>query len=189
VGLVWRGNPQHPNDRQRSILLASLEPLFAVPGVDFYNLQVAPGPQFASEAAGQPALIPLEGLLRDFADTAGVVAQLDLVIAADTSVAHLAGALGRPAWVLLPFAPDWRWLLAREDTPWYPTLRLFRQSAPGDWSAVIQRVHDALLAVTGMMAADAGSGCRASKGAQLDAARSDSTSALRGRSGLPWGRA
>jgi Tfp pilus assembly protein PilF len=146
VGLVWRGNPQHPNDRQRSIPLASLEPLFAVPGVAFYNLQVAPGPQFAGEAASQPALIPLEGLLRDFADTAALVDQLDLVISVDTSVAHLAGALGQPAWVLLPFAPDWRWLLGREDTPWYPTLRLFRQSAPGDWSAVIQRVRDSLLA-------------------------------------------
>ena len=145
VGLVWRGNPQHPNDRQRSIPLASLGPLFAVPGVAFYNLQVAPAPQFAGEAASQPALIPLEGLLRDFADTAALMAQLDLVISTDTSVAHLAGALGRPAWVLLPFAPDWRWLLEREDTPWYPTLRLFRQSAPGDWPAVIQRVHDALL--------------------------------------------
>jgi ADP-heptose:LPS heptosyltransferase len=119
--------------------------LFAVQGVAFYNLQVAPAPQFAGEAASQPALIPLEGSLRDFADTAALIAQLDLVISTDTSVAHLAGALGRPAWVLLPFAPDWRWLLEREDTPWYPTLRLFRQSAPGDWPAVIQRVHDALL--------------------------------------------
>jgi len=145
VGLVWRGNPQHPNDRQRSIPLTSLTPLFGVPGVALYNLQVAPTPQFAGEANSQPALIPFDGLLRDFADTASVVAQLDLVISADTSTAHLAGALGRPAWVLLPFAPDWRWLLEREDTPWYPTLRLFRQSAPGDWSAVIQRVHDALL--------------------------------------------
>jgi hypothetical protein len=122
-----------------------LEPLFAVPGVAFYNLQLAPDPQFAGEGANQPALIPLEGRLRDFADTASVVAQLDLVIAADTSVAHLAGALGRTAWVLLPFAPDWRWLLGREDTPWYPTLRLFRQPAPGDWAAVIRRVRDALL--------------------------------------------
>jgi Tfp pilus assembly protein PilF len=146
VGIVWRGNPQHPNDRQRSIPLASLGPLFAVPGVAFYNLQVAPAPQFASEAAQQPALIPVGGLRRDFAETAGVVAQLDLVISADTSVAHLAGAMGRPAWVLLPFAPDWSWLLKREDTPWYPTVRLFRQSSPGDWPAVIQRVCEALLA-------------------------------------------
>ena len=146
VGLVWRGNPQHQNDRQRSLPLASLEPLFAVPDVAFYNLQVAPGPQFVGEAASQPTLIPLEGLLRDFAGTASVVVQLDLVIAADTSVAHLAGALGRPAWVLLPFAPDWRWLLARADSPWYPTLRLFRQPAPGDWAAVVRCVRDALIA-------------------------------------------
>jgi Flp pilus assembly protein TadD len=146
VGLAWRGNPQHSNDRQRSIPLELLDPLFSLPGVAFYNLQVASGPQFAGEGTSQPSLTPLKGLLHDFADTASVIAQLDLVISADTSVAHLAGALGRPAWVLLPFAPDWRWLLEREDTPWYPTLRLFRQSAPGDWSAVIQRVHDALLA-------------------------------------------
>ena len=145
VGLVWRGNPQHKNDRQRSIPLALLEPLFAVPNVAFYNLQIAPGPQFASEAASQPALMPLEGLLRDFSDTASVVEQLDLVISADTSVAHLAGALGRNTWLLLPFAPDWRWMLAREDTPWYPGHRLFRQPAPGNWTAVVQRVRDALL--------------------------------------------
>jgi len=145
VGLAWRGNPQHPNDRQRSIPLASLEPLFAVPGVDFYNLQVAPGPQFAGEAAHQPTLIPLEGLLHDYAATASAIAQLDLVISPDTSLAHLAGALGRTAWVLLPFAPDWRWMLQGDDTPWYPTLRLFRQTAPGDWAAVIHRIRDALL--------------------------------------------
>jgi Tfp pilus assembly protein PilF len=145
IGLAWRGNPQHPNDHQRSLPLALLEPLFAVPNVAFYDLQLAPGPQFAGEGAKQPALVPLEGLLRDFADTASVVSQLDLVIAADTSVAHLAGAQGRTAWILLPFAPDWRWMLAREDTPWYPTLRLFRQPTPGDWATVVRRVRDALL--------------------------------------------
>jgi ADP-heptose:LPS heptosyltransferase len=84
-------------------------------------------------------------LLRDFADTASVVAQLDLVISVDTSMAHLAGALARTTWVLLPFAPDWRWMLDREDSPWYPTVRLFRQTAPGDWAAVVHRVRDALL--------------------------------------------
>jgi Tfp pilus assembly protein PilF len=145
VGLAWRGNPQHPNDRQRSLPLALLEPLFAVPNVAFYDLQLAPGPQFAGEGASQPALVPMEGLLRDFADTASAVMKLDLVIAVDTSIAHLAGALGRTAWILLPFAPDWRWMLAREDTPWYPSLCLFRQAAPGDWAAVVRRVRDALL--------------------------------------------
>jgi hypothetical protein len=148
VGLAWRGNPEHPNDRQRSIHPALLKPLFAMADVAFYNLQVGPGAKSAGEEANQQALVPLEGLLRDFADTASVVEQLDLVISADTSVAHLAGALGRPAWVLLPFAPDWRWMLTREDTPWYPTLRLFRQPAPGDWAAVIHRVRDALLEQT-----------------------------------------
>jgi Tfp pilus assembly protein PilF len=145
VGLAWRGNPQHQNDRQRSLPLALLEPLFAVPNVAIYDLQLSAGPQFAGEAASQPALVPLDGLLRDFADTASVVAQLDLVISVDTSMAHLAGALARTTWVLLPFAPDWRWMLDREDSPWYPTVRLFRQTAPGDWAAVVHRVRDALL--------------------------------------------
>lgn len=144
VGLAWRGNPEHSNDRQRSIPLALLKPLFAMADVAFYNLQVGPGTKSAGEETSQEALVPMEGLLRDFADTASVVEQLDLVISADTSVAHLAGALGRPTWVLLPFAPDWRWMLNREDTPWYPTLRLFRQPAPGDWPAVVRRVRDAL---------------------------------------------
>ena len=145
VGLAWRGNPKHPNDRQRSIPLALLEPLFAVGDVAFYDLQVAPGAQFDGEGANQPALVPLGGLLSDFAGTASVMAQLDLVIAVDTSVAHLAGALGRTTWVLLPFAPDWRWMLGRDDTPWYPTLRLFRQPRPGDWGAVVRLVRDALI--------------------------------------------
>lgn len=145
VGVAWRGNPKHPNDRRRSIPLSVLEPLFAVAGVAFYNLQVSAGPEFAGESASQPALVPLGGRLGDFAATASIVSQLDLVISADTSVAHLAGALGRAAWILLPFAPDWRWLLDREDTPWYPTLRLFRQSSPGDWTGVIHRIRDALI--------------------------------------------
>ena len=146
VGLAWRGNPKHVNDRQRSIPLACFEPLFALHAVAFYSLQVASVPGQEAEAAGQRALVDLSGQLRDFADTAFAISQLDLVIAVDTSVAHLAGALGRPAWVLLPFAPDWRWLLGRQDSPWYPTTRLFRQPAPGDWQTVIQRVHYALAA-------------------------------------------
>jgi len=144
VGLVWRGNPKHTNDRRRSIPLSLLEPLLAVENVAFYSLQVPPAPEFAGEAAHEPALIPLDGLLGNFADTAAVVAQMDILICADTSVAHLAGALGRNTWLLLPFAPDWRWLLSRDNTPWYPTMRLFRQPAPGDWPAVICGVRDAL---------------------------------------------
>jgi hypothetical protein len=88
-------------------------------------------------------------VIRDFSDTAALIAQLDLVVSVDTAVAHLAGALGKPVWLLLPFAPDWRWLLDRNDSPWYPTMRVFRQSRPGDWKAVISRVREALLAFAG----------------------------------------
>ena len=94
----------------------------------------------------QPEIIHLGDELADLTDTAAVLSQLDLLICADTSVAHLAGALGRPVWVLLPFAPDWRWLLDRDDSPWYPTARLFRQTAIGDWGSVLSRVRDALTA-------------------------------------------
>ena len=121
-----------------------LAPLFATPSVTFYSLQVPPAPELAGEARAIPGLIDLAGGLLDFADTAQAIMQLDLVISVDTSLAHLAGALGKPAWVLLPFAPDWRWLLHREDSPWYPTLRLFRQPAPGDWASVVKQLGIAL---------------------------------------------
>ncbi len=94
--------------------------------------------------AGLPEVVDLRPQLRDFADTAAVLADLDLVISVDTAVAHLAGAMARPVWIMLPFAPAWRWLLGREDSPWYPTARLFRQDRPGDWSDVIARVRAAL---------------------------------------------
>ena len=144
VGLAWRGQPQHKNDSRRSLSFAALESLFTVPGATFYSLQVAPTAEFTGEAASQNTLIDLEHLIHDYSDTAALMAQLDLIIAVDTSVAHLAGALGCPVWVLLPFAPDWRWLLERDDSPWYPTMRLFRQPVPGDWSSVVQSVRAAL---------------------------------------------
>jgi Flp pilus assembly protein TadD len=148
VGLAWRGNPKHVNDSQRSIPLPCLAPLFALPNVTFYSLQVSTAAEFSAEAAAQNRLIDLAGELHDFADTANAIAQLDAVISVDTSVAHLAGALGRPTWVLLPFAPDWRWMLKRDDSPWYPTVRLFRQTEPGNWSSVIERVCSALIALS-----------------------------------------
>jgi len=140
VGVVWQGNPKHENDRQRSLPLALLDSLLGLSGVTFYSLQVPAAP-----LDGNHVLVDLAGLIHDFADTAALVSQLDLVISVDTSVAHLAGALGRPVWLLLPFAPDWRWLLDRGDSPWYPTMRLFRQPVPGDWASVIQEVRAALL--------------------------------------------
>lgn len=137
IGLAWAGNPTHQNDRHRSLSLKLLQPLLAQAGATFYSLQVPPDPALASLA---PACVDLTPLIRDYADTAALIDQLDLVIAVDTSVVHLAGALGCPVWLLLPYAPDWRWLLERADSPWYPTMRLFRQPQPGDWAAVVGQV-------------------------------------------------
>jgi hypothetical protein len=147
VGLVWKGNPLFENDADRS--LASLEvlaPLGQVSGVHFISLQKGAG---EDEAMHPPAGLPLThvgGQLTDFADTAAVVANLDLVICVDTAVAHLAGALGKPCWVLLPdYKADWRWMADRTDSPWYPgTMRLFRQPRMGDWNSVVAEVVVAL---------------------------------------------
>ena len=139
VGLVWAGNRSHSNYRNRPLTLWELAPLRRVAGVDFFSLQR--GPQ-AEELLNPPPGLHLTELApkaTGFAD-APALANLDLVITVDTAVAHLAGALARPVWTLLPFAPDWRWLLDREDSPWYPTMRLFRQPRPGDWEAVIEEV-------------------------------------------------
>jgi tetratricopeptide (TPR) repeat protein len=143
VGVVWGGNPAHNNDAKRSIALEKLSPLAGVPGVSFYSLQFGGGEQEA-ERVSPLRLKSLSQGVRDFSDTAALAARLDLILTVDTSVAHLCGALGLPVWVLLPFVPDWRWLLEREDSPWYPTMRLFRQKAPGDWEEVVLRVREAL---------------------------------------------
>jgi len=137
VGLCWAGKT-YP-DPGRSIPAAMLAPLAACMAASFVSLQVG-------EVSAQPAidLLDLTMLVQDFADTAALVTQLDLVITIDTAVAHLAGALGIETWLLLPAAPDWRWLLKREDSPWYPTLRLFRQQQPGNWAEVLERVAAAL---------------------------------------------
>lgn len=140
VGIVWAGSPKHSNDRNRSLTIETLLPLANVRGVALYSLQAGPRVGDIAKFA-HPALVQdLSRHLRDFADTAAVVAQLDLVVCADTAVAHLAAAMGKPVWVLMPFAPDWRWLLEREDTPWYPIMRLFRQGEPGRWDEVTDRV-------------------------------------------------
>jgi Tfp pilus assembly protein PilF len=139
VGLVWAGSANHINDARRSIDLARLKPLLAIPGVTFVSLQAGPR---SADIATLPSdtLHDVSAELTDFAETAGAICSLDLVIAVDTSAVHLAGALGKPAWVMLPFSPDWRWLLERDDSPWYPTVRLYRQRAPADWDAVVTRV-------------------------------------------------
>ena len=143
VGLVWGGNPGHQNDANRSIGLPPLAPLAGVPDVSFYSLQLGE----AAREAQLPGALPLTDLspaIRDFSDSATLAAQLDLVLTVDTSAAHLCGGLGVPVWLLVPFIPDWRWLLERDDSPWYPTMRLFRQQSPGDWQGVVQRVAEAL---------------------------------------------
>jgi len=143
VGIVWAGSARHENDRHRSCRLSWFLELARVPGVRLINLQKGPA---EAELAGAEGLgvVALGPDLRDFADTAGAIASLDLVIGVDTAVVHLAGAMGRPVWTLLPFAPDWRWMLGRADSPWYPTMRLFRQPTWGDWPSVFIQVVDAL---------------------------------------------
>lgn len=145
VGLTWAGSPTHQNDSHRSCRLADLAPLLAVPDVAYYSLQM--GPQAAELNEPGPwsgRLVDLGGRLADYADTAAVLRQLDLVIAVDTSVVHLAGALGRPVWTMISARCDWRWMRDREDTPWYPTMRLFRQSRLDDWNALFTRAAQAL---------------------------------------------
>jgi tetratricopeptide (TPR) repeat protein len=143
VGIAWTGNPSHPKNRARSIPLELLEPLFGLEGIHFFSLQM--GPAAAELAARKTSVIDLAPVTGDMADTAAQMANLDVVISIDTSMAHLAGALARPLWVLLSHTPDWRWLLDREDCPWYPTARLFRQQKQGDWTSVIEKVRVALL--------------------------------------------
>ncbi|OYD81316.1 tetratricopeptide repeat protein [Azospirillum brasilense] len=144
VGLVWAGNPQFAGDRERSPGLAALAPLLAVTGCRFFGLQLGPGHDELARRAMPPSFTDLAPKIRDFADTAAIMASLDLVVSSCTAPAHLAGALGVPLWVLLSHAPDWRWLLDRADSPWYPTARLFRQPRPGDWAAVAGEAAAAL---------------------------------------------
>ena len=143
VGLVWDGNPRQSAARNRSVPLAALRPLLAVAGAKFFSLQVGPRAKDIAEAGLADQIIDLSHYF-DFADSAAALSRLDLLITVDTSIAHLAGALARPTWLLLPFSPDWRWLLKRTGSPWYPTMRLFRQGQLGEWTLVIQEVATAL---------------------------------------------
>ena len=144
MGLVWAGNPGHKNDHNRSVPLSALAPLAAIDGIGFFSLQKGPGAGQLTEVPAGLKTVNLGEQLTSFADTAAVIANLDLVIAVNTAVAHLAGGMGKPVFLLVPFAPDWRWLLARTDSPWYPTMRLFRQPRPGDWPSVIASLADCL---------------------------------------------
>lgn len=148
VGLAWSGNPQHKNDYNRSVRFEQLAPLLNVPGVMFVSLQKDVRGTDA-EALRAANILDAGKELGDFADTAALVEALDIVISVDTAVAHVGGALGKPIWVLLPFAPDWRWMLERSDSPWYPSARLFRQASLGDWTAPIEAVRRDLTAAAG----------------------------------------
>ena len=143
AGIVWAGNPMHPNDRRRSIPLDAFEPLAKISGVEWYSLQY--GPRASDPAPPGFELRRFGEAMADMSDTAAIVAQLDLVITIDTGVAHLAGAMGVPVWLLLPWRPDWRWSPTASGTPWYPTMRLFH-AGEQSWPALMPTVADALTA-------------------------------------------
>jgi hypothetical protein len=149
VGIAWDGNPAHPGDRWRSTRLAAWRSLLDVPGVSFISLQNRASRQDRASVAAGRRLIDFADGRDDFAETAALVQAVDLVVSVDTSIAHIAGALAKPAWVLLARLPDWRWLLHRDDSPWYPTLRLFRQDASARWDGVFQRTTERLRAELG----------------------------------------
>ena len=140
VGLTWAGNPRYKSDHLRSTQLATLLPLLRVPRITWISLQKGPAAEQLADLPGDVFLWDGSSQDRDLAETAALVATLDLVITTDTSIAHLAGAMGKPVWILLPHLSDWRWMQQRETTPWYPTARLIRQRTPGDWAGVLERV-------------------------------------------------
>jgi len=143
IGLVWAGNPKHKNDHRRSCSAALLAKLLDVPNTSFVNLQI--GKRDGDELPGLENVIDPTRKIVDFGDTAGILTHIDLLISVDTSTLHLAGAMGRPAWLLLPYHTDWRWAVSPDRSPWYPSVRLFRQKAPDDWDTVISGVRAALL--------------------------------------------
>ena len=148
VGICWAGKPTHKNDRNRSCSFVDFMDLTAVPDTTFFSLQKGDAISEYNERAGGILIADVGSKMNDFADTAMVLEQLDVLITVDTSIAHLAGAMGRPVWVLVPFAPDWRWLLDRNDSPWYPSMRLFRQTETGNWAPVFKQVEEELRKLT-----------------------------------------
>ena len=144
IGLAWTGRPTHPNDRRRSVPLARLLPLADAGPAAFVSLQ-KPMPAADQETMGRfPGMTDFSADLTDFGETAALIENLDLIVTVDTSMGHLAGALAKPVWIMIPKAADWRWMLDRDDSPWYPTVRLFRQAKPGEWDPVLDQVRDAL---------------------------------------------
>ena len=144
VGIAWAGSSTHQNNANRSVKFENFVELLGLPETTVYSLQQGPAAADIGEHGCQAFVLDIGSRMRDFADTAAVIQQLDMVIAVDTAVAHLAGALGKPVWMALPYPGDWRWMEGREDSPWYPTMRLFRQHRPGDWGPVFERIRKAL---------------------------------------------
>lgn len=145
IGLVWQGNPAQFSEPGRSIPLAGLMPVLRLPGCHFYSMQKGYGHEQLRDLPGDVPIVDLASRLHDMADTAAALLNLDLAITTCTSVAHLAGALGCPVWILLRHVPDWRWMLHRTDSAWYPTARLFRQDRPGDWESAVAKLRAALV--------------------------------------------
>ena len=141
VGIAWAGSPTHINDRNRSISLNNFKCLLDIKGCEFFSLQVGEHHRDIKQCGYSRIIKDLGKQFTNFHHTASVILQLDLVISVDTAVAHLAGALGKPVWTLLPFIPDWRWMLNRSDSPWYPSMTLFRQRKRGDWHSVFQEIR------------------------------------------------
>jgi Glycosyltransferase family 9 (heptosyltransferase) len=144
VGIAWAGSASYQGDENRSIALGRLAPLWSDQEIEFVSIQREPRPADGTLLQGNPHLLHVGPDLEDFGDTAAVISLLDVVVSIDTSVAHLAGALGKPVLIMLPYSPDFRWMLDRDDSPWYPTARLFRQRRRGDWDSVVERVRQEL---------------------------------------------
>lgn len=144
IGIAWAGRPTHHNDRNRSTTLATFAPLSNLPGVTLLSLQKGASQAEIGRYWGRAPLISLGPEIRDFGDTMAIVERLDLVVTVDTSLAHIAAAMAKPVWTMVPYAPDWRWLLDRTDSPWYPSLRLFRQARPREWEPVMARIVEEL---------------------------------------------
>jgi hypothetical protein len=143
IGLCWSGNATHERDRDRSMRLADFVPLLDL-DANFVSLHQEVRPEDAAVLATRPDILHFGEALKDFTDTAALIGALDLVLSVDTGVAHLAGALAKPVWVMITYVPEWRWLLVREDSPWYPTARLFRQDEARTWDGVVTRICAAL---------------------------------------------
>jgi hypothetical protein len=151
IGIVWAGNPDHPNDRNRSVSCRRFLPLAAIPEVRLFGLQIGEtAKQLYQSETLSGDMMDLGHDLKDLTDTAAAIECMDLIITVDTAIAHLSGTIGKPTWVLLPHDPDWRWLLDTETSPWYPSIRLFRQPQIGNWDRVFQTVENELKALVGL---------------------------------------